>query len=577
MKKRCFLAILLVLSLLLTILSGCGTEASVASAVPEPVVTPSEAPPVEAPTPTPEPEGSPEAPASTAEDSVLEPEEVLPEISYPLCDETQTLSLYCTAANFMGPLSSVSMTWDDFSYNKVLEELTNVHIDYQAVSFESYLTQFNVYIAAGDYADLLINVDTKYVGGVQSAYEDGVIVDIAPYLKDHAPDYYTMINSDDALKDSAYHHSDQVFEFIAAYDEPGVKNGNIVRGDWMEKLGLDEITTLDDMYTYLSGARNQFGASVPVYMTGTCSEMMTAYGLNSYGVGNGNLSFYVVDGEVRTPINQDAYKEYLTEMHKWYEEGLLYQDFATTYFDPHDNTMTQMIYNGQIAVWATQIEGLDDYAANATDPEFVSTPIPQITLDGSINHNVTVEYVINDSDITVSTNCDNVELAVEWMNYWYTEEGIRMYNYGPEGEAYHLDGDRVVLEDFVLNNEFGVDVSSYLRMYCPFGSFTGIYLRSRLMDYSSQLQLDAAEIWTSSNDGAYVMPNGVTVDAEANETLSSLAADIMTYADSCIPKFILGDMDIETEWDSYIATLESMGIAECVQIKQDAYDNYISN
>ena len=97
------------------------------------------------------------------------------------------------------------------------------------------------------------------------------------------------------------------------------------------------------------------------------------------------------------------------------------------------------------------------------------------------------------------------------------------------------------------------------------------------MDYSSQLQLDAAEIWTSSNDGAYVMPNGVTVDAEANETLSSLAADIMTYADSCIPKFILGDMDIETEWDSYIATLESMGIAECVQIKQDAYDNYISN
>mgnify|MGYP000155359856 CR=1 FL=1 len=577
MKKRCFLAILLVLSLLLTILSGCGTEASVASAVPEPVVTPSEAPPVEAPTPTPEPEGSPEAPASTAEDSVLEPEEVLPEISYPLCDETQTLSLYCTAANFMGPLSSVSMTWDDFSYNKVLEELTNVHIDYQAVSFESYLTQFNVYIAAGDYADLLINVDTKYVGGVQSAYEDGVIVDIAPYLKDHAPDYYTMINSDDALKDSAYHHSDQVFEFIAAYDEPGVKNGNIVRGDWMEKLGLDEITTLDDMYTYLSGARNQFGASVPVYMTGTCSEMMTAYGLNSYGVGNGNLSFYVVDGEVRTSINQDAYKEYLTEMHKWYEEGLLYQDFATTYFDPHDNTMTQMIYNGQIAVWATQIEGLDDYAANATDPEFVSTPIPQITLDGSINHNVTVEYVINDSDITVSTNCDNVELAVEWMNYWYTEEGIRMYNYGPEGEAYHLDGDRVVLEDFVLNNEFGVDVSSYLRMYCPFGSFTGIYLRSRLMDYSSQLQLDAAEIWTSSNDGAYVMPNGVTVDAEANETLSSLAADIMTYADSCIPKFILGDMDIETEWDSYIATLESMGIAECVQIKQDAYDNYISN
>ena len=128
----------------------------------------------------------------------------------------------------------------------------------------------------------------------------------------------------------------------------------------------------------------------------------------------------------------------------------------------------------------------------------------------------------------------------------------------------------------MLNNEYGVDVSSFLRMYCPYGSFTGIYLRSRLTDYSSQLQLDAAKIWTESNDGAYILPNGVTVDAASNETLSSLGADIMTYADTCIPKFIMGDMDIETEWDGYIETLESMGIDQCIEIEQAAYDAYIN-
>ena len=581
MKKNRLLSLLLAFCLLLTLFAGCGGET--ASEVP--VAESSEASTEASAEAQAEsvPEEVPEAPDSAVAQSIDEEpleepveEEVLPEITYPLTEEKETLSLYCTAANFMGPLSSVSMTWDDFDCYKQLEELTNVHIEFESVSFESYMTQFNIYIAAGDYADLIINVGSKYVGGSQAAYEDGVIIDLEPYLKDYAPAYYTMLHSDTRLEENAYTHEGNVFEFIATYDEPGVKNGSLVRGDWLEQLGMDTIQTVDEMYQYLSAAKNQFGAEVPVYMCSTSNEMMGAYGIKSYAVGNGDMSYYVVDGEVRTALNQPAYKEYLTEMNKWYEEGLIYQDFATKSFDPHDNTMTQMIYNGQLAVWATQLEGLDDYEQNAVDPNFVSFPIPEITVDGDTNHCTVVEYVIDDSDITVSTNCENVELAISWMNYWYTEEGIRMYNYGPEGDAYHMDGEQVVLEDSVLNNEFGVDVSSYLRIFCPYGSFVGVYKRSRLTDYSSQLQLDAAKVWSESCDGAYVMPNGVTVDTESNETQSSLAADIMTYADTCIPKFIMGDMDIETEWDAYVEVLEEMGIEECIAIEQEAYDNYIN-
>ena len=572
MKKKA-LSLLLSLVLILTMLTGCGgnTTRSVPSA-PSQDSVPAEQTPAQAPIQEASTESVSE-PASLQEDSA-EPEEAQVTITYPLCPETQTLSLYCTAANFMGPLSSVSMTWEDFDCFQAVEALTNVHIDFEAVSFESYMTQFNIYVAAGDYADLITSVDSKYVGGAQSAFEDGVIVDIEPYLREYAPDYYTMLQNDPVLAESAYTPEDQLFEFIATYDTPGVKNGTLARGDWLDQLDL-EIKTVEDMHTYLSAAKNRFGADVPLYMTTRANDFATAFNVSSYTVGGGNLSFYVVDGEIRSPLNQPDYRDYLSTMRDWYAEGLIYQDFATQSFDPHDNTFNQMIYNGQVAVWATMLEGLDDYEANAADPDFISRPLPEITVDGSVNHCSTVEYVIGDSDITVSTNCENVPLAVSWMNYWYTEEGIRMYNYGPEGDAYHLEGDKVVLEDFVLNNEYGVDVSSFLRMYCPYGSFVGVYLRSRLTDYSSQLQLDAAEIWTASNDAAYVVSDGVSVDAAENETLTKLAADITTYADPCIPKFIMGDMDIDTEWDSYIETLNSMGIEECIAIEQIAYDAYI--
>ena len=587
MKKKCYWTLLLCLSLILTCFAGCGAQpvstsasaaesnAEHAEAVSQPEEPIEEPEPAQEVAPEQQPEESASEPESDAEAEVPEePEEVLPEITYPLTDTPETLSMYCLACNFMGPLSSVSMEWDDFDCYKQLEELTGVHMDFQAASFESYLTSFNIYIASGDIADLVINIGSRYVGGTTAALEDGVIVDLTPYLQEHAPDYYRMINGDEQLREAAYNREEQVLDFIAAYNEPGMKNGNIVRGDWLDQLGL-EIKNFDDLYTYLSAAKNQFGAEVPVYMTKTSSEYSSAFGFNGYAVGNGDPCFYVVDGEIRTALNRPEYRDYLREMHKWYQEGLLYQDFATTSFDPHDNTLNQMIYNGQTAIWATQIEGLDDYEASSPDPNFISRPIVNVTRDGGKDHNTAPEYVISDSDICVSTSCENVPLAIEWMNYWYTEDGIRMYNYGPEGEAWHMEDGKVVLEDFVLDNEFGVDVSSFLRMYCPYGSFVGIYLRSRLTDYSSQLQLDAARIWTEGVDGAYVIPTGVTVDAVSNEELSAKAADLMTYADTCIPKFIMGDMDIETQWDGYIETLESMGIADIIRIEQDAYDAYI--
>ena len=587
MKKKCYWTLLLCLSLILTCFAGCGAQpvstsasaaesnAEHAEAVSQPEEPIEEPEPAQEVAPEQQPEESASEPESDAEAEIPEePEEVLPEITYPLTDTPETLSMYCLACNFMGPLSSVSMEWDDFGCYKQLEELTGVHMDFQAASFESYLTSFNIYIASGDIADLVINIGSRYVGGTTAALEDGVIVDLTPYLQEHAPDYYRMINGDEQLREAAYNREDQVLDFIAAYNEPGMKNGNIVRGDWLDQLGL-EIQNFDDLYTYLSAAKNQFGAEVPVYMTKTSSEYSSAFGFNGYAVGNGDPCFYVVDGEIRTALNRPEYRDYLREMHKWYQEGLLYQDFATTSFDPHDNTLNQMIYNGQTAIWATQIEGLDDYEASSPDPNFISRPIVNVTRDGGKDHNTAPEYVISDSDICVSTSCENVPLAIEWMNYWYTEDGIRMYNYGPEGEAWHMEDGKVVLENFVLDNEFGVDVSSFLRMYCPYGSFVGIYLRSRLTDYSSQLQLDAARIWTEGVDGAYVIPTGVTVDAVSNEELSAKAADLMTYADTCIPKFIMGDMDIETQWDGYIETLESMGIADIIRIEQDAYDAYI--
>ena len=55
---------------------------------------------------------------------------------------------------------------------------------------------------------------------------------------------------------------------------------------------------------------------------------------------------------------------------------------------------------------------------------------------------------------------------------------------------------------------------------------------------------------------------------------SALQSDIYTYVAECIPKFILGEMDTETDWDTFVSNCEGMGLQEVIDIYQTAYDRY---
>ena len=51
--------------------------------------------------------------------------------------------------------------------------------------------------------------------------------------------------------------------------------------------------------------------------------------------------------------------------------------------------------------------------------------------------------------------------------------------------------------------------------------------------------------------------------------------DVETYVQEKTTQMITGVLDIETEWDTYISDIESMGIADATAITQAAYDRYL--
>ena len=58
---------------------------------------------------------------------------------------------------------------------------------------------------------------------------------------------------------------------------------------------------------------------------------------------------------------------------------------------------------------------------------------------------------------------------------------------------------------------------------------------------------------------------------EEQEIVNEYEPTIQTYVRECFSLFINGEMDIETQWESYLEQLSAMGLEELTQAKQSAY------
>ena len=163
------------------------------------------------------------------------------------------------------------------------------------------------------------------------------------------------------------------------------------------------------------------------------------------------------------------------------------------------------------------------------------------------------------------------------VDYFYSEDGIMFYNYGFEGTDYELDENNTpYFSDAVMNNEYGLTPSNFMRLRCGYGVFSSLLLRYRTAAYNTDLANEAWDVWTSNLDGSMALPTTVHLSTEETETSAYYSSDICTYASQMIPQFVLGDIGFD-QWDSFVETLYDMNIQVCIDAQQAAYDRVVNS
>lgn len=556
MKK--YLALLLALCMVFA-LCACGgtTEASTSAPAEEVASAPVEETPAE------------EAPAEEASVEEVVEEEIpnmLPE-NYPMiAEEGMTL----TAFQSSNPnLTDLITDYGDLPFWQEVATRTGISFEWTMASWASVEEQFNLLIAANDMPHLCLTAN-YYYDGITTAVEQEIFVNLVDYLDEYAPDYKKVVERDYVYP--ATHDQDgniMAFYQIAEEEFPP-NNGVLLRGDLMEEQGLELPVTYDEYEEVLLTLKNAYDIPSPIFHYTDNSKWLSA--------GMGVMLGFSLDENGETvygPI-QDAYRDYLSIANRWYEEGLIYKDFYVIPSGQNINYLIEKMSTGESIATFSYCEfanmiALDEgqYLVAGIIPR--DDPDEQVHLTDGVDSKVALSRAY-----AIGPNCteEEIQALCMMMNYFYTEEGALLCNYGVEGVSFEYQEDGTPwYTDMIINNPDGLTMTQALCFYVgymvPCDCDYTVYNIASLTTWA-----DFVDAWSMA-DNAWKFPD-VTLTAEEQEEYAAANADVDTYMDEALVKFIIGDLDIDDDavWEDYLAKMEGLGVNTMIEIYEAALDRY---
>lgn len=499
------------------------------------------------------------------------------EISYPLVTD-EILTVWDN--NQLNP-SSEYADYTESPFHTGLAEKTGVEVIWQEPAQGIYgiadNQAYNLLLTQEELPDIIFTSVTT--AEAEQLISDGVIYDLTEYLPVYAPDYWEIINRPENadILQSLKTESGGFFS-VGQFPEADYNVtyvGPVIRQDWLDECNLESPVTLEDWENVLTTFKERYGASFGFFISR----------LNICGIGSGTgayatfkATFYVDDdGKVQFAQTQPEWKEYMEVLHRWYDMGLIDKDSVTM----DDAALRTKVLNNEIGISYTAMSQLSNWVLDAenegTGAEWVGLEYPRTAAGEPTCMIQTRASRYSGWGAMITTSCPEERLitALKWLNYGYTEDGIMYWNYGKEGVSYVIDDNgEVQWSELVTNDPMGT--SEATRKYTGVaGTGMSIQLAHYVQIKNSQNAADAVYAWIENSEGPqHCLPSVAMTDAESVEYSDKMAA-IVTRVQEMGLKYMTGDESLD-HFDAFVEELDSMGLQECLNIVQAAYDRFMA-
>lgn len=478
-----------------------------------------------------------------------------------------------------------------------LEEATGIKVEYVDDYTDAGIDLERMW-NSGEYEDIInLNWAANYVGGVDAALEDEVIIPLNDVIDQYMPNFKAWMEANPTLAKEIMTEDGQIYGIpninskADAFTHP-----TYYRADVLEDLGLEEPTTIEGWYEVLKTVKEE----TDMVPCGIYSYGLLQYGAfaHAYDIGYAAAQngFAVKDGKVYWQKSQDSAMAFIQEMAKWKAEGLLSADWAVK----GAADFNKDIINGDVfmaAGWITGQMQSAQVAGRALNPDFQLKHINTPSVNGEAPTHTYANALYSGIVASISSTCENVEVAARLLDYRWSEEGFMLCNFGKEGVSYDIVDGKAVFKadlldathaDFPGHKESILEgdekpwvTSESLARFSmgvwPFGMekssdyFPQLMTEKCCADYLSQTADSVnSKCWDNQLPSlSYSYDEGKIVSLALND-LNTL---FNTYATECINGVKVCDADT---WAAFIAEAEEAGLLSAKMAIQGAYDRFMA-
>lgn len=501
----------------------------------------------------------------------------------------------------MGGQGALSPGYDN---NVVLNQLqadAGISIDWTTMS-ESLGEQVNIRIAGEELPDAFMGVGFSNYD-ISRYGDDGTFIDLTPYITEEYMPNLTKILEENPDIRSAITMDDGYIYGLPAGERMGtagigaeddysifsIPQYSMINKAWLDDLGLEVPTTLDELHTVLKAFKdNDMSAKYYGNAPGSTIPMSTGFdewcwGQNIFYAGFGFTNWPADvcndlvlhgDGTVEFICVTDEYRQAVTYFHNWYAEGLMDIEM----FSQDTTQLISKCSQGYVGVstWWYIEELMGDYA-----DDYVFLPV----LDGPDGtHNVTVRTGggINSGQLNITKKCKSPANLLKFFDMWYDPEIVMQLQYGPIG-TYFMEQDEngvwLSISDEESRERYGKGAGELKGEYEVAGPkliLSDYYLTTfKMEDRAIERLTDLNDFWMPYVSDTAFFPVDCVYTGRELDDIDWYKPSFESAVAEQEGLWIKNGGPTDEEWEAYIKFLkDKCGMDKLLKVYQDAYDRY---
>ena len=467
---------------------------------------------------------------------------------------------------------------------KLTTKDTNVNIEWREVMGAQFTEQFGLILSTGDNTPDAFKcwpTEQQMAENADDFYEltDETLETYAPnitaQMKEHVDDGLDSLRKTDG---KIYALPTGVWSEYANW----ATSIMYIRKDWVEDLDMEMPKTIDDLYEILvafkendmngNGDKND---EIPfIYGQANWAGKLQAIS-GAWGIAGRNLnadSWYgrVEDGKYILNITDQRFKDYLTEMNKWNDAGLINKDgFTLTGSEYNALTNTPDAY-GLRGTWTPNVDEYEEKWA----------PLPVLTAKGyedmAMKPGELDTITANKNGFIITSECEQPEGLLRWWDHLHSNpDWKRISRDGPEGECWFKGDDGLAYVKVPEKLPAGIaNTTEYHNTYGWRSSSAAMFGDDTAKPDPDVLSADSIRYDVGKMYEEYFPKEhvpAIPVPAEVAEEFSYVKTEIETCVDNFMGTAVVNGFT-DADWDAFQQELKDLGIDEWVTYYQNIID-----